>query len=94
MSTDKNTDKNTDETPEETSEENTDGTPGEIKEKITKRLFGDIARWVEPGSPEHLSMLHSHLRGLTHQKHVQSAEKESVSSSSPDLDNLQTPKQE
>ena len=94
MSTDKNTDKNTDGTPEETSEENTDGTPGKIKRKITDRHFADIAEWVEPGSPEHLSMMHSHLRGLTHQKHVQSAEKESVSSSSPDLDNLQTPKQE
>ena len=98
MSTDKNTDKNTEETPdenpEEIPEENTDETPGKIKRKITDRRFGDIARWVEPGSPEHLSMMHSHLRGLTHQKHVQSAEKESVSSSSPDLDNLQTPKQE
>ena len=88
------TDKNTDEALEKTPEENTDGTPGKIKRKITERLFGDIARWVEPGSPEHLSMMHGYLRGLTHQKHVQSAEKESVSSSSPDLDNLQTPKQE
>ena len=87
------TDKNTEETPEETPEENTDETPGKIKRKITDRRFGDIARWVEPGSPEHLSMMHSHLRGLTHQKHVQSAEKEPVSSSPPGLDNLQAPKQ-
>ena len=70
MSTDKNTEETPDESPEETPEENTDGTPGKIKRKITDRHFADIAEWVEPGSPEHLSMIHGHLRGLTHQKHV------------------------
>ena len=64
------TDKNTDEALEETPDENTDETPGKIKRKITDRHFADIAEWVEPGSPEHLSMIHGHLRGLTHQKHV------------------------
>ena len=69
------TDKNTDEALEETPDENTDETPGKIKRKITDRHFADIAEWVEPGSPEHLSMIHGHLRGLTHQKHVSRREK-------------------
>ena len=60
----------TDKTPEETPDESPEETPGKIKRKITDRHFADIAEWVEPGSPEHLSMIHGHLRGLTHQKHV------------------------
>ena len=36
--------------------------------RISRRLFADIAEWVEPGSPVHLSMLHGHLRGRTKQQ--------------------------
>ena len=39
--------------------------------KISRRIFADIAEWVEPGSPEHLSMVHGYLRGRTKQKSIQ-----------------------
>ena len=39
--------------------------------RISRRLFADIAEWVEPGSPEHLSMVHGYLRGRTKQKSIQ-----------------------
>ena len=67
----------------------------EQTEKKLGPLFGDLgATWVPWGSPEHLSMQHSRLRGLAHQRHVQPAEKEPVLSSHPALDNSEAPEPE
>jgi len=69
-------------------EKNTDKT-----EKKMGLLFGDIgAEAVEWGSPEHLSMQHSHLRGLPHQKRVRPAENAPEPSTGPGLDNAEAPK--
>ena len=58
-------------------------------------IFGDLGATIIPwGSPEHLSMQHSYLRGLAHQRHIQPAEKEPVLSSHPALDNSEAPEPE
>ena len=62
-------------------DKNTDKT-----EKNTGRYFADIAEAVEWGSPEHLSMQHSYLRGLTRQGQARHAENEPAASSHPSLD--------
>ena len=48
-------------------------------EKMLGPIFSDIgAEWVEPGSPEHLSMIHSHLRGRMKQTTVTRGIEENV----------------
>ena len=64
-------------------------------EKKPCPVFGDLgATWVPWASPEHLSMQHSRLRGLAHQRHIQPAEKEPVLSSHPVPDNSEAPESE
>ena len=70
-------------------DKNTDKT-----EKNTGRYFADIAEAVEWGSPEHLSMQHSYLRGLTRQGQAQPAENEPTAPSHPPLDDSDAPERD
>ena len=64
-------------------------------EKIMCPVFGDLGATIVPwGSPEHLSMQHGYLRGLTRQGDAQPAEKEPLLSPHPDLNHVEAPDHE